>query len=244
VTLHANGAIATLASETRGTRGAWQKERAMPRLRLVSRDEIDDPVVQFMYDRKFPGRDPAREPGTTASGAPGNYEAVLAHSPDVLEHAVRGFYLKQTKRRKLPLRYMELAITRIGWACSCRWMFSEHRKILRGLGLSEAALDAIPNWALFDGFDPAERAVLAYADCLALDHGRTPDGLFAALQQHFHDEQIVELTYIASMFAMNAGMIRALRLEHDDYDERVAEMPSPPEYRFLDREPTPLPDRR
>jgi hypothetical protein len=45
------------------------------------------------------------------------------------------------------------------------------------------------------------------------------------------------------MFMMNAGMIRALRLEHDDYDERVAEMPSPPEYRFVDREPTPLPSR-
>ena len=92
----------------------------MPRLRLVSRSETDDPLIRFMYDRKFPGRDPATEPGQTASGAPGNYEAVLAHSPDILEHAVRGFYLKQTKRRRLPLKLMELAIARIGWACGCR----------------------------------------------------------------------------------------------------------------------------
>lgn len=215
----------------------------MPRLRLVGRSEIDDPLVRFMYDRKFPGRDPATEPGVTASGAPGNYEAVLAHSPDVLEHAVRGFYLKQTKKRRLPLRYIELAITRIGWACGCRWMFSEHSKILRGLDIPEAAIAAIPSWQLHDGFDAADRAVLAYADCLALDHGRTPDALFAELQKHFGEEQLVELTYIASMFVMNAGMIRALRLEHDDYDERVAEMPSPPDYCFIDREPTPLPDR-
>jgi len=69
------------------------------------------------------------------------------------------------------------------------------------------------------------------------------DGLFAELQKHFDEEQIIELTYIASMFMMNAGMIRALRLEYDDYDERVQEMPSPPEYRFVDREPTPLPSR-
>ncbi|MES2045738.1 MAG: carboxymuconolactone decarboxylase family protein [Pseudomonadota bacterium] len=215
----------------------------MPRLRLVSRKETTDPLVLFMYDRKFPGRDPATDPGVTASGAPGNFEAVFAHSPDVLEHAVRGFYLKQTKKRKLPLRYMELAIARIGWACGCRWMFSEHSKILRGLDYAEEALAAIPNWAIFAGFDAAERAVLAYADCIALDHGRTPDGLFAELQRHFDEEQIIELTYIASMFMMNAGMIRALRLEHDDYDERVVEMPSPPEYRFVDREPTPLPSR-
>ncbi len=216
----------------------------MPRLRLVGRAETDDPLVRFMYDRKFPGRDPATEPGVTASGAPGNYEAVLAHAPDVLEHAVRGFHLKQTKRRSLPLRAMELAITRVGWACGCRWMFSEHSKILRGIGVAEELIAAIPAWQLCAGFNDSERAVLAYADCIALDHGRTPDALFAALQTQFDEEQLVELTYITSMFMMNAAMIRALKLEHDDYDEPVREMPSPPDYRFVDREPAPLPDRR
>lgn len=215
----------------------------MPRLPLVSRKDVTDPLVLFMYDRKFPDRDPATDTGVTASGAPGNYEAVMAHAPDILEHSVRGFYLKQTKKRKLPIRYMELAITRVGWDCGCRWMFSEHSKILRGLGYSAEALAAIPNWQVVDDFDPAECAVLAYADCIALDHGRTPDGLFEILKTHFDAEQLIELTYIASMFMMNAGMIRALRLEHDDYDERVEEMPSPPEYRFVDREPTPLPSR-
>src|SRR3546814_7786050 len=92
---------------------------------------------------------------------------------------------------------MELAITRIGWDCACRWMYSEHSKILRGLGYSEAALAAIPAWAASDLFDPVERAVLAYADCIALDHGRTPDALFARLMAHFDEEQLVELTYIA-----------------------------------------------
>lgn len=215
----------------------------MPRLPLVSRADISDPLVAFLYDRKFPGRDPATEPGQTASGAPGNFEAVFANSPDILEHVARGFHLKQTKRRKLPLRFTELAITRIGWACSCRWMFSEHTKILRGLGYGEAALADIPAWQASDAFDPTERAVLAYADCLALDHGRVPDALFARLEQIFSAEQILELTYIASMFLMNAGMIRALRLEHDDYDERVEEMPSPPGYGFVDVEPQPLPKR-
>lgn len=215
----------------------------MPRLSLVSRADINDPVAEFIYDRKFRGRDPAKEPGQTASGAPGNYEAVFAHSPDVLEHALQGFFLKQTKKRKVALKYLELAITRTGWNCSCRWMFSEHTKILRGLGYSDRALSEIRCWQTSDAFTEAERAVLAYADCIALDHGRTPDPLFDQIKRHFNEEQIVELTYIISMFMMNAGMIRALRLEHDDCDEYVREMPSPPEYRFVDTEPTPLPRR-
>jgi len=215
----------------------------MPRLRLVGRSETNDPLVQFMYDRKFGKRDPAKDPGTTASGAPGNYEAVFAHSPDILEHAVQGFYIKQTKTRKLPLMYMELAITRIGWACGCRWMFSEHSKILRGLGLSEETIAAVPSWQIFGGFTAEQRAVLTFADCFAFDHGRTPDAAFAELKRFLSEEQIVELTYIVGMFMMNAHMIRALRLEWDDRDDPVAEMPSPPEYKFVDREPTPLPKR-
>ncbi|HEY4987578.1 MAG TPA: carboxymuconolactone decarboxylase family protein [Bradyrhizobium sp.] len=215
----------------------------MPRLRLVGRSETNDPLVQFMYDRKFGKRDPIKEPGTTASGAPGNYEAVFAHSPDILEHAVQGFYIKQTKKRKLPLIYMELAITRIGWACGCRWMYSEHSKILRGLELGEDALKAIPSWEIFPGFTSEQRAVLAYVDCMVQDHGRTPDALFDTLKTIFNEEQIIELTYIIGMFMMNAHMIRALKLEWDDRDEPVVEMPSPPEYKFVDREPTPLPKR-
>lgn len=215
----------------------------MPRLRLVGRYESNDPLVQFMYDRKFGKRDPLTDPGTTASGAPGNYEAVFSHAPDILEHAVQGFYIKQTKKRKLPLDYMELAITRIGWACACRWMYSEHSKILRGLGFSEAAIKGVASWQLFDGFTPEQRAVLAYTDCFAYDHGRTPDETFAALTRTFSEEQVVELTYIIGMFMMNAQMIRALRLEWDDVEEYVAEMPSPPEYKYVDREPTPLPKR-
>lgn len=215
----------------------------MPRLRLVGRSETNDPLVQFMYGRKFGTRDPAKDPGTTASGAPGNYEAVFAHSPDILEHAVQGFYVKQTKKRKLPLVFMELAITRTGWNCSCRWMYSEHSKILRGLDVGEATLAAIPSWELHAGFTPEQRAVLAFTDCMTQDHGRTPDAIFDALKTFFSEEQIVELTYIIGMFMMNAHMIRALKLEWDDRDEPVVEMPSPPEYKFVDREPTPLPKR-
>src|SRR5580692_8941558 len=44
--------------------------------------------------------------------------------------------------------------------------------------------------------DPAERAVLAYTDCLVYDLGRVPDELFAELQRHLDEVAIIELTYI------------------------------------------------
>ena len=76
-------------------------------------------------------------------------------------------------------------------------------------------------------FTPAERAVLAYTDCLVLDGGRTPDGVFAALQSHLGDEEILELTYVTALYEMHATICRALRLEYDDVKEHVTEVPAP-----------------
>ena len=76
-------------------------------------------------------------------------------------------------------------------------------------------------------FTPTERAVLAYTDCLVLDGGRTPDGVFAALKSHLGDEEILELTYVTTLYEMHATICRALRLEYDDVDERVTEVAAP-----------------
>jgi alkylhydroperoxidase family enzyme len=76
-------------------------------------------------------------------------------------------------------------------------------------------------------FSPRERAVLAYTDCLVLEGGRVPDALFAALREHLDDVEILELTYVTCMYEMHATMCRALRLEFDDVDDRVTEVPAP-----------------
>ena len=70
--------------------------------------------------------------------------------------------------------------------------------------------------------------MLAYADCLVYDHGRVPDGLFDALQRHLSDEEILELTYITTLYLQHAVMSRALRTEFDDRDEPIVEVPGPP----------------
>jgi hypothetical protein len=60
-----------------------------------------------------------------------------------------------------------------------------------------------------------------------LDGGRVPDTLFDALRQHLSDTEILELTYVTCMYEMHATICRALRLEFDDVDERVTEVPAP-----------------
>ena len=58
-----------------------------------------------------------------------------------------------------------------------------------------------------------------------LEKGRVTDALFAALQRHLTDEQILELTYVTMLYEMHAVMSRALRTEFDDRDDPIAEVP-------------------
>ncbi len=198
----------------------------MPRLRQVPRSEATAPIVRTMYDFLFDGRDPVAEPGT-ATGSRGDWWTVFALVPDVLEHAVQGFGLYQNPKRTLDPVLRELAQTRTGWTAASRFVFSQHCKSLRSLGVDEEKIASVPHWQVATCFSETERAVLAYADCLVLDRGRVPDALFAVLKSAFSDEQILELTYITALYLQHAVMSRALRTEFDDCDEAIVEAAAP-----------------
>lgn len=197
----------------------------MPRLRQVRRADAH-PLGQQIYAMLFGDRDPVVSPGT-ATGTPGNWWTVFALVPDCFDHAVAGFQFYRSPERKLDPKLRELGQTRAGWARGSQFVFSQHCKAGRDVGLSDAQVRAIPAWSTVDCFSPVERAVLAYTDCLALDGGRVPDALFATLKQHLSDEEILELTYVTCLYEMHATMCRALRLEYDDVDERVVEIAAP-----------------
>jgi alkylhydroperoxidase family enzyme len=198
----------------------------MPRLRQVPRSADNAPIVTTMYDLLFPGRDPVGEPGTEA-GTPGDWWTVFALVPDVLDHAVKGFGLYRSDRRLLDPVLRELGQARAGWSVGSQFVFSQHCKSLRHLEVSEERIEAVAWWPAADCFTEVERLVLAYTDCLAVHGGRVPDRLFTALRQHLSDEEVLELTYIATMYVMHAIMSRALRTEFDDRDDPVVEVAAP-----------------
>ena len=197
----------------------------MPRLREVPRAEADAQVLEI-YDYVFGDRDPVAEPGTE-TGTPGNWWTVFALVPDIFAHAVAGFRLYRSRKRKLDPKLRELGQTRTGYARGSQFVFSQHCKASRGVGLSEEQVAAIPSWSTSDVFSPLERAVLAYTDELILAGGRVSDGVFERLKKDLSEEEILELTYITLTYDLHATMCRALRLEYDDIPERVVEIPAP-----------------
>ena len=186
--------------------------------------------AQQLYTLLFGDRDPLTQPGT-ATGTPGNWWTVFANSPDVMEHACRGFGLYASPNRKIAPALRELGQTRAGWLVGSQFVFSQHCKSCRALGYSEEKIEALKAWGVSDLFSPLERALLAYTDALVLGFGRVDDAVFDALREHLDDEAILEFTYITMMYTMHAVISRALHLEYDERDDPVVEIAAPADYK-------------
>jgi alkylhydroperoxidase family enzyme len=206
----------------------------MPVLRQVPRSEVKAEVVHRYYDRLFgAGVDPVAKPGT-ATGTPGDWWTVFALSPDIFQHAVDGFAVYRHPDRKIDPVLRELGQTRAGWVKASQFVFSQHCKSLRGLGVPEDKIAAIPAWTVSDLFDDQERAVLAYADCLSGAGGRVPDAVFDKLKTFWNDEQIFEFTYITCLYDMHAVINRALGMEFDNRPDPIVEVAAPEGFKAAD----------
>ena len=197
----------------------------MPRLGEVPKAQAHE-QAQLLYQLLFGDRDPVAEPGTE-TGTPGDWWTVTAAVPDCFDHIVDGFAFYRSSKRVLAPQLRELGQTRAGYVVGSRFVFSQHCKSCRDVGLSEEQIQAIPAWAVAECFSPIERAVLAYTDALVLERGRVPDGVFDALHADLSDAEILELTYITCTYAMHATMSRALRMEYDNVDDPITEVAAP-----------------
>ena len=203
----------------------------MPRVKLVSRGQAPD-EIKATYERVFGDRDPVAEPGTS-TGTPGNWWTAWANVPGILK-AFSGFPMADAT---LDDKLRELGILRTGYVRASHFVFSQHCKAARRLGVDDAKIEAVPYWTVADVFTPAERAVLAYADGLALENGRVHDKVFEALRAHLSDEHILMLTYFLGMYSLHATSTKALKLEFDDVPERIVEIPAPDSPRVQDWRP-------
>lgn len=200
----------------------------MPRLTQPHRPHLASAEIQAVFQRVFGDRDPVDEPGTE-TGTPGNWWTTMAIEPGIFHLIELRHEWQKSPQRKLDPVLRELAIVRVGWARGSQFVFSQHCKLLRRLGVDEQWISRIPDWATATCYDQRARTVLGYVDDLVLASGRVPDARFADLKGALSDVEILELTFLACTYDMSATMSRALRLEFDDRPDPVVEVAAPAE---------------
>lgn len=110
----------------------------------------------------------------------------------------------------------ELAIMRIAHLNRAPYEAEQHAPIALRAGLSQAQLKALtspePDLALFNA---RERAVLAYTDAMTVSI-QVPDATFDAVNSHFAQTELVELTATIAAYNMVSRFLEALQISMSD----------------------------
>ena len=95
---------------------------------------------------------------------------------------------------------IELMFMRVSQINGCAYCLDMHGKALRESGVDNAKLDQLAGWRVSHAFSDRERAALEWADSVTLIAATgAPDSAFEALQTHFSEAEIADLTFAISM---------------------------------------------
>ena len=80
------------------------------------------------------------------------------------------------------------------------------------LGVSDAKIDALPDYANSDLYTQAERVALEFADAMTITGRDVSDELFERLRRLFDEDALVELTATIAWENASSKFNRALRV--------------------------------
>ena len=168
----------------------------MARIQGVSRTQAG-PMVKLIYRlgprmmKKLTGRAPQ-----TASGI--EPIEIWAHQPKMMT-AMGKFNQALRKGRTVEERIRNLCELKGAQMIGCEYCVDLGSQICRNSGFSDQELLALPRYRSSDLFPEREKAALDFTVAVMRTPVEVTDELFARVQQHFSDEQLVELTALLTL---------------------------------------------
>ncbi len=143
-----------------------------------------------------------------------NQILTLSHHPPIANDLVT-MYLGFQENSVVDRRYIELAVLTVSYLNRCSYCVSHHAPLGLDSGLSAEAMAALEAGEVADSphFSDADQAVVAYATQMTTDARRVSSALFGQLQEHFNEQQIVEITVRTGLANFFNRLNDALQIE-------------------------------
>jgi len=110
-------------------------------------------------------------------------------------------------------RLREIVICRVGWRTAAEYEWLQHVRLARGLGVTDAEIDAIADRGVAE-WAPLEADLLAATDAL-LDGYEIPDDLWTRLAQHLDQQQLIELVFVVGTYTCLAMAFKSFGVQLD-----------------------------
>jgi alkylhydroperoxidase family enzyme len=192
------------------------------RTRLFDR-ATDNPQPETLFMARIEYCDPANASDRTREILGKNRNAnifrMMAHSPVYFEQYCR---LGRAIRHKGELDPVvrELAITRTGILCEAPYEIAAHKRIGKGVGVTDEQNAALEDWKSATCFDEVQRAALAFTDEI-VGLRRPADATFNAIAAQLTPAALVELQLSVGFYVMTSKFLETFGIDMQPVSEVV-----------------------
>jgi len=159
--------------------------------------------------------DPAKASDRTreilAKNRNANIFRMMAHSPRYLEQYCRLGRAIRFEGELDPV-VRELAITRTGILCEAPYEVVAHKRIGKGVGVTDEQNEALENWQSATCFDEVQRAALAFTDEVVKLH-RPTDETFNAIAAKLTPGALIELQLSVGFYIMTSKFLETFGVD-------------------------------
>lgn len=117
-------------------------------------------------------------------------------------------------RNSLTPRDREIAILRVGWLCKSGYEWTQHHRIGLESGLDAGEIERIKVGAGADGWNAAEKALLAAVDDLNRDHF-VSNPSWVELSKHYSERQCMDLVFTVGQYTQVSMILNSFGIQLD-----------------------------
>ncbi len=149
-----------------------------------------------------------------------NAMRTLAHAPRVAQ-ALLGLLVPTIRCEltgELDMRLKALLILKTSTLNGCAYCIGHNTTLGRSLGFDDELIEAIAgDYRGHEGFTDAEKAAIAWAECVTERTCRRNREVMGELKEHYSDAQIVEITMVSCYFNMWNRFTDSLEVELEEH---------------------------
>lgn len=165
-----------------------------PRLEPLDSSRFTEEELTFIHDLwAAMGIDPLPE-------LPEYFATMLRYPELVKRQAEMSTTLNQGK---LPFRFRELLILRVGWLCQAPFEWAQHVRAAKRAGLTSEEIDRVTRGPVDPDWDEADGAILQSVDEM-LNDAMISDETFDVLEKYFIMEQLIEIPFTVGAYQATA----------------------------------------
>jgi alkylhydroperoxidase family enzyme len=155
-----------------------------------------------------------------------NFSKVLAHQPAALAGWMlpnENIRLKNVKGDPDYVKIQQLVIIKTSALNKSAYCMSHNIPLGRKIGLTDEQIAAAQgrDYMTSPHLDDRQKAAVRWAEAVTTMTARDDEQAFAALQRHFTEKQIVELTVFCGMWNYSNRLCEALHVDLERPDKRI-----------------------